>query len=263
MIRYLKINYILFKNSYIRDSKIPGYVLSSLVFHLFEILVAIIFFNVLFANTKNLGGWNFYQVLFLYAFSSSIISFHSAWTRKGTRSMAAELVRMGDFDFYITKPVNAMILVSISKPRIYDFVTMFFQMGMALYAVFKGDIPIRAENLAWFIFLTVTGITLYYFLQIIAIIPAFWVIRSYNLQFLIARLSQFMRWPVGVFPGFIKIGLMTIFPIMAVAYIPARTLFYPPNFLYIGYMVLITIFFGILAGALWRYGEKNYSSASS
>jgi ABC-2 type transport system permease protein len=263
MIKYLKINWIIFKNAFIRDSKIPGVVFSSISFHIVEIAVTIIFFRVIFANTSELAGWNFYQVLFLYAFAKVIISINNGWFRSGLKKFSNELIRMGDYDFYLIKPVDPMILVSISQPRLYNFIAVLFEIGICFYAVSAGQMQIGIINFFWFLYLAFFGLVLYYFLSVLTIVPTFWFVRLWSLQDLMGRLSQVMRYPSGVFPPFIRAILMTVFPIVAVAYLPVYTLFNPPKIEYIIYIALATIIFGVVTNFLWHLGNKHYSSASS
>lgn len=263
MIKYLKITWIIFKNAYIRDSKIPGTIFSKTLFNLSEIAVTIIFFDVIFSNTPTLAGWNFYQVLFLYAFAKVIISINNGWARGGLNTFATELVRRGDYDFYLTKPVNPMILVSISKPRIYQFIAVIFETGLALYALIAGHISIGFSNLLWFLVLAVLGLVLYYFLSVLTVVPTFWFVRLWSLQDLIGRLNQVMRYPAGVFPSFIRFILMSVFPLIAISYLPVEALFNQVKIEYIIYVVLITFFFGFLTNFIWQLGQKRYSSASS
>lgn len=263
MFKYFKINWIIFKNAYIRDMKIPGQIFSKILFQLVEIIITIVFFDIIFSNTKTLAGWNFYQVLFLYAFSMFIIAVTNAWTRGGLKQMAAELVRRGDYDFYLTKPVNPMILVSISKPRIYQFIGALFDLGLCAYAILAGNITITLSNLIWFLVIAFFGFILYYFLVVLTVVPAFWFVRLFALQDLMGRMNQFMRYPLGVFPPFIRVALMTAFPIIAVAFLPTQALFGEIKIEYIVYIILLTIFFALITNFIWKQGEKRYSSASS
>ena len=102
MKKYYKILRILVRNSYIRDSKIPGYVLSSLTFNVVEIFFTVVFFNVIFDNTQSLAGWNFYQILFLYMVAKIVTSVNALFTKSGTNSMSEELIRRGGLDIYLT-----------------------------------------------------------------------------------------------------------------------------------------------------------------
>jgi len=263
IIKFFKINTIIFRNAYIRDSKIPGLITTSVITQLLDISISVIFFNIIFANTKTLAGWNFYQVLFLYAFIKFLATMQSAWTKKGIKSLATELIRMGDYDFYATKPFDSMLLVSISKPRLYSFIALLFETGLMTYAAANSGFNFGFNNVFWFLFLAVFSILLFYFLSIITIIPAFWTTRLYSITDFMNRAIQFAKYPSGVFPGILRTALSTAFPILVVSFFPVRQLFYPPQISYIIYMVVITFVFGFIARSLWRLGEKNYGSASS
>lgn len=263
MKKYYKILIILLKNSYIRDSKIPGYVLSSLAFNLVEIIFTVVFFNVIFDNTKSLAGWNFYQILFLYMIAKIVTSVNGFLTKNGTNAMSEELIRRGGLDIYLTRPVDPMVLVSISKPRIYGIISVLFEIGLAIYALAHVGIPFGILNIVFFILMFVLSFVLYYFLRWVTIIPAFWFIRLWSLRDLIGKLNQFMRYPAGIFPSVLKYALFIFFPILTVSYIPARTLFYQPRIEFIIYMFVATIFFGVLTKMFWQAGLKHYGSASS
>ncbi|AKM82530.1 TPA: hypothetical protein DD449_01690 [Candidatus Berkelbacteria bacterium] len=263
MKKYFLINWIIFKNAYIRDKKVPGAVFAGVMFHLVDIAMIIIFFNIIFSNTSSLAGWNFYQVLFLYAFAKCIVSINSGWIKGGLNDFATELIRRGGFDFFMTKPVNPMILVSMSRPRLYAFIAGIFEVGLCFYAIFAGHINIGLANIFWFIILAILVNMLYYFLQVLTVVPAFWFIKLWSLQDLMSRFNQVMRYPAGVFPPVIRFILMSVFPIIAISFIPAQTLFYPPKIEYIIYIILITLIFGMITNFLWKLGQSRYSSASS
>jgi len=238
-------------------------VTSRIIFYLADISLTILFFSVIFANTETLAGWTFYQVLFLYAFAKIIISAHNAWTKNGLGRFSSEMVRRGDYDFFLTKPVNPMILVSISRPHLYNFFGMFFEIGLAIYALIAGQISLGFWNIVWFFVLALFGFVLYYFLLVLNAVPAFWFVRLWSLQDLMGRLNQTMRYPIGVFPPIVRAIFMSVFPIIAISYLPVQTLFYEVKLEYIVYMILLTVFFGYITNLIWQLGQKHYSSASS
>lgn len=263
MIRYIKINLRLFKNSLIRDSQMPGLIISSVLWRVFDVSISLIFFNIIFSNVTNLAGWSYWQIIFLYAFARTIVLIHNGWTKRGIQSMATDLIRRGEFDFYLAKPVDPMLMVSIKSPRVYNLLSLLFVVPLAIYAAIKTGIPIGPENILWFIVLAILGLILYYFLMILSVIPAFWFIRLWTISEIMDKLNTFMRYPAGIFSTGIQIAIMVIFPVVTASYVPAKMLFYPPEIKYIAFMFLITLFFGTLARYLWSVGQKNYSSASS
>lgn len=263
MIRYIKINWVLIKNSLIRDSQLPGYIISQMLYRLLEIVISLIFFNVIFSSVSSLAGWNYWQVIFLYALSRTINIIHSGWTRGGLKQFAGELIRRGEFDFYLAKPVDPMIMVSIYNPRIYNLTTLFFMIPLGVYAAFQSGMPIGFINIFWFFVLALLGLIIYYFLSVLTVIPAFWFVRLWAMTEIMNRLNTFMRYPAGIFAEGVKIALLVIFPIMAASYLPASVLFYPPQAKYIIFMFSITIILGLITRYIWYLGQKSYNSASS
>jgi ABC-2 type transport system permease protein len=261
--KYILVTWMMIKNSYIRDSKISGYIVSKCATQIVEIFVNVIFFNIIFANTKELAGWSYYQVLFLYFFSRSIILLDNAIFKKGINTFAKTMVRKGDYDFFLIKPINPMYLTSISSPQIYYAISAIFYISLAVYALLQSGVVIHLASVLWFIFLSFFGLALYYFLNIICVIPTFWFIRLYTLKDIIHRFNGFMRYPIGILPFSLRFVLTVLFPIVIISNIPAATVFYPPNMLYIVYMITLTIVFGLIASAFWRFGQQRYSSASS
>jgi ABC-2 type transport system permease protein len=156
-----------------------------------------------------------------------------------------------------------MFLVSISRPKIYGTISVIFEISIAIYAMGHVGIDYSLINIILFILMFLLSLILYYFLRWFTIMPAFWFIRMWSLRDLMGKLNQFMRYPAGIFPNFLKYALFVFFPILTVSYIPARTLFYQPKIEFIIYMLLITILFGLITKLLWRAGLKHYGSASS
>jgi len=263
MKRYLKILSILMRNAVIRDSKIPGFVAVSILQELISIVVNIVFFDVIFSNIDSLAGWSFYQVLFLYAFSKTVASLSYAFTRYGLKDMGANMVKRGEFDFYLAKPIDTMWLVSFSRPKPTKLIAVLFYAALGVFCVFKAGIPVGIDNILWFALLFLVALILFYFLEIITIVPAFKLIRVWSLPNITPRLSEFMRYPIGIFSLPLQAILYVVFPIIAASYIPSSALFYPPKLISSVYLVLITAVFFIIVRGSWRWGERNYSSASS
>lgn len=261
--KLLSVIKILMRNSIIRDSKVPGFVTVSILQEISSIVVNVVFFNVIFANISSLAGWSFYQVLFLYAFSKTITSLSYAFTRFGLKDFGEHMVKFGDYDFHLIKPIDTMALVSFSRPRPTRLVATLFYITLAIYCVIKAEIPIEPINIFWFFVLAVFGFIIFYCLEVLTVLPAFKLIRVWSLPEIIPKMGEFMRYPMAIFSFPFKIFLFGVFPILAVSYIPAEALFYPPQTSRILYLIAIAGIFFIIVRELWKYFERDYSSASS
>lgn len=261
--KFFRIIKILMRNAIIRDSKIIGFVSVAIAQEITSIVLNVIFFGAIFSNITTLAGWSFYQVLFLYAFSKTIFSLSYAFTRPGLKDLGEHLIKYGDYDFFLIKPVDTMALVSFSRPRPTSLIAALFYAVFAIYCALKTGINIAPTNIVWFLVLTVCGFVIFYCLQVVTVAPAFRLIRVWALPELVPKMSEFMRYPAGIFSFPFKIFLFGAFPILAASYIPAETLFYPPKVINIIYLVAITIILFIIVRKVWKVLESGYSSASS
>jgi len=263
MRKFFKITSILYRNALIRDLQLSGRVISGALTHLMDGFVSLAIVLIVYSKTDSIGGWNFYETLILITTMQIIATIHSSWTKRGTASFADSLVRTGDYDFFLTKPFDPMIAVSINKPKIYNLIKLPFFIFIFFYAVSHLGHTIPLINFAWFIFSFVCGFLLYYAIRIITIVPAFWIIKSWSLTMITERIQNIIKYPATIYPRMMAIILSTLFPIFAIAYFPVRTLLFEPKLSYIIYMIVVTIVFLAIARFLWKIGEKGYTSASS
>ncbi len=263
MIKYFRIFKIIFKNAYLRDSIIGGVVIFNLIISLLEIFMTIVLFNVIFSNITSLAGWNYYQVLFIFSMMKITSVISGLIYRKGLGKMANEMVRLGNYDFYLSKPVNSMVMVSLCEPKIYQIITLLAVITLAVFSAVISAVTIPAINVICFAMFFFLGQILFYFLSVISIVPTFWFVRLYSLYDVMNRFLQFARYPAGIYSSIIKAFLFVVFPVLAVTFIPAWVLFNPIDYRYAIYMVVITVLFGFIATKLWKLGERHYGSASS
>src|SRR5260370_17044520 len=73
--------------------------------------ILLVFYDKLFLNTRAIAGWNFYEYLFFvgcfYALSGVIETFFLSGCME-----FQEMVRSGDLDFYLIKPIDEQFLIT-------------------------------------------------------------------------------------------------------------------------------------------------------
>lgn len=263
MKKFLKVSYILYRNAVIRDLKISGAIIAGMLTSLFDGFVSVAIILLVYSKTEYVAGWNVYESLVLITTTQIIITLHSSWTKKGTGSFAESMVRMGEYDFYLTKPFDPMVSISISKPRIYNLIKLPFFLSILLYALFNIGHPILLQNILWFLLLFLCAFLLFYAIRILTIVPAFWVIKSYSLVTITDRVQNIMKYPATIYPRLITVLLSTVFPLFVISYLPVKVLLFEPKISYIVYTVFVTVLFLLLARLFWKWGERSYGSASS
>jgi len=92
---------------------------------------------------------------------------------------------------------------------------------------------------------------------------SFWVIRVQEISNLFEGLYAAGRWPVGIYPEWLRTGLTFLVPVAFAVTVPAEAL---TNRLTGTSLLLafgMTLLFILLARGLWLLGLSNYSGASS
>jgi ABC-2 type transport system permease protein len=107
------------------------------------------------------------------------------------------------------------------------------------------------------------GSLLIYCFWLIITSTAFWIVRVDEIVNLFQGVYAAGRWPVGIYPRWLQVGLTFIIPVAFAVTIPAEALTSRLTPLTMLGTVALTIFFILLSRFIWRLGLKNYSGASA
>jgi len=172
-------------------------------------------------------------------------------------------VREGTLDFVLTKPEDSQLLVSIRDVKIWqatDIVVGFVVLGIGVSQVQATVGPTQA--LAFAVALLLGGLMIYCFWLIITT-GAFWIVRMDEVHELFDGLYQSGRWPVTIYPGWLRISLTFLVPIAFAVTVPAEAITsrLTPETLALaaGFAVVLLIF----TRWWWRFGLRRYSGASA
>ena len=172
-------------------------------------------------------------------------------------------VRNGTLDFALTKPADAQTLVSVREFRFWQLVDVIVGMvviGIAFIQL-KGTLGIL-QLLGFLAALIMGGIMLYCVWLIVTSI-SFWVIRVQEISNLFEGLYAAGRWPVGIYPDWLRTGLTFLVPVAFAVTVPAEALTNRLSGTSLLFALGMTLLFVILSRGLWRLGLSNYSGASS
>jgi len=229
---------------------------------LLDLGVALGSLGVVFAHTDNLNGWlpaELVALLGVYFLMSGLIG----TLIQPSMQRFMEDVRQGTLDFTLTKPEDAQVLVSISEVRIWRLVDV-LQGGIVLLLALMqiGTRTGLGEVLIFGVALIAGGTIVYSFWLILATF-SFWFVRVENILVIFQSMYEAGRWPIGIYPRWLKMALTFLVPIAFAVTVPAEAL--------VGRLTgevlvgAIGLAVGMLAVArlFWKWGVKQYSGASA
>ena len=217
---------------------------------------------VLFTHTSSLNGWRLPEMITLtgvyYVLQGGVNLVFAPSFEK-----LMEHVRMGTLDFTLLKPANAQMLLStrhFAMIRVADLL-----LGLAIVAV--GLVMLAESVTPWalvsFAITLVCGVMLVYALLLTLVTLSFWFVRIDNIMAIFWAFTDAGRFPIDLYPGWLRFTLATVVPIGIAVTVPAQAIAgRMPNETFIG-MLVGTVVAVMAASWFWRLGLRNYTGASA
>jgi ABC-2 type transport system permease protein len=172
-------------------------------------------------------------------------------------------IREGTFDFVLTKPEDVQVLSSVREIRIWqavDVIVGLVVLGIATAQLGGSAGPLDAA--AFVAALVLGGLMIYSFWLVVTTV-AFWIVRIDEIAELFEGLYQSGRWPVTIYPGWLRISLTFLVPIAFAVTVPAQAItqrLTPDAFLLAVAFAAVAL---VASRAFFRFGLRHYSGASS
>ena len=133
-----------------------------------------------------------------------------------------EEVQDGKLDFALTKPEDSQVLISVRDVRIWRVVDVFGGAAVLAYGISGLERRVGpADALLFLAMLLVGAITIYCFWLVIATL-AFWIVAAWNIIELFEGVYQTGRFPVSIYPGWLRLSVTFLVPIAFAITVPAE-----------------------------------------
>jgi ABC-2 type transport system permease protein len=258
MKRYLQILRAFWSNSLSLDLEYRADFLINLVSVVLSLGAGLLVIAVMFAHKQDIAGWTFYQALTLYGVYLFFEEFAVGFLAINIGGLP-ELIRRGDLDFLLLKPVNSQFQVSLRRFAITGIPTYLLAIAVTLYAMSAQGV-LGAANLTLLALFMLCGMLIVYAIWSLLHTLAFWFVRIENISQLFYAVFETARFPVGVFPRWLRIVFTFVIPVAFITTVPAvGTLDWS-----LGVAAPCIAVLGLLLShAFWQFALKRYTSASS
>lgn len=228
----------------------------------FSLIVALGSYAVVYTHTDSLGGWLPPQLLALMAVHLILGGIISFAVSPNMNQFLGDIQR-GTLDFALTKPIDAQYHVSIrrfSLWKLLNIVNGIIVLAIALRQL-QGVVGPR-ETLAFALTLTAGTIIIYCFWMLLAT-TAFWFVRVDNIFNIFQSVFVAGRWPVTLFPGWMRIIMTFIIPIAFAVTVPAEALIGQLSNDNLILSIVLALVMLAATRLFWNYAVKHYSGASA
>lgn len=228
----------------------------------------IMFFHLIYLRTERIGDWDKYQYLFFMGTGFILSALVDSLFLENCTNLS-ELIRTGDLDFALLKPIDEQFLLSCQRIDWSTVPNLLLGVGLLLYSCFHTGValtPLRALNYAA---LVMCGLAIMYSLMLIMAASSVWIIRNRGLYEMWFYVTQFARYPADIYRGgwlgiALRFGLTFVLPVLLAVNVPAQygagKLEHSGLVAYLAAAALVS-----LAGSrsFFRFALRSYRSASS
>ena len=217
---------------------------------------------IMFGHTTTINGWSLPQMIVLlgvyYIIQGGVsLLFSPSFER------LMEHVRVGTLDFHLLKPVNVQFLVSTRHLKIIRGADLLLGLGVVIVGLVQLGTPVGVGDALLFALSLIFGIMLVYSLLLGLVTLAFWFVRVENLLAIFWAFTEAGRFPVDIYPLWLRVSLSTIVPIGIAVTAPANAIAGRMDWIGVALLGAGTVLAVGTASALWRKGLKSYTGASA
>jgi len=218
--------------------------------------------NLVFAQTSNLGGWNKAELLAVMGVFTIMGGVIRAAIQPNMERLMEE-IREGTLDYALTKPADSQLFVSVREFRLWQMVDVLTGLIVLIVALVQLDSLVDFWSVMGFFSALAMGSVMIYCFWLIVTSSAFWFVRVHEIADLFVGLYAAGRWPVDIYPNWLRYGLTFLVPVASAVTVPAEAL--------TGRLTLqtwlgavgLTIALFVIARMVWTIGVRNYSGASA
>jgi ABC-2 type transport system permease protein len=215
-----------------------------------------------FLYTTSLGGWSPWELMVVVGVHTALGGVIRSLIQPSMQRLMED-IREGTLDHVLTKPVDAQLLVSVRQVSVWQLVDVVVGLGVVVVALRQLGHGIGVGQVVVFLVALALGAVMIYCLWMVITTGAFWIIRMEHVAELFNGLYQAGRWPVGLYPGWLR-GLFTaLVPLAFAVTLPAEALTGRAGWLALGGAALFTAVLVAFTRWFWRLGVRNYAGASA
>jgi len=223
---------------------------------------ALLGLGVIFSKTDRLGGWSAPELLAIVGVYTLVAGITQLVVQPSlTRFM--EDVRLGTLDFTLTKPVDAQVLVSVRQVEVWKSIDIVVGLVVLAVAISQLGASVGLAQAVVFLIALLAGVTIIYSFLLILATCAFWFIRLDNILNIFQSMYEAGRWPIGIYPPWLRAMLTFLVPIGFAITVPTEGLvgrLTSPNLLG---AIALAIALPLIARLFWKIGIRHYSGASA
>lgn len=261
---YLRLIGLFARASFLEEAAYRANFFLSVMYSLLNLSTGVLGIMVLFGQVKQINGWGLNQTLALLGVYLTLGALRNLVFGPSLDSMAGMdgEIWSGRLDFSLMRPLNTQFLVSFRKWRYHSLLDLALGIGVIAITATRLGESLAFGNLVSFFLALGAGVAILY-----AILLAFSALAFFSpgvmFTWVFDGVFQMARYPLGLYPGWLQLVLTWIIPVGIITTLPAQALNGIVSPAQLIEMFGLAAVLCIAASGLFRYGLRQYKSASS
>lgn len=261
--RYAYIYSLFFRNSLISLMEYRINFVFGVLVELGFIVIKLTYVYVVFRVGENINGLTPHNVMLFVGTFIIMSGIYSALLFFNFVKLP-ELIRTGDLDIYITKPISLQFITTLKSVDI-SFAVPNIIGGVIVVVIGwnQSNIPVNAANLAGYVGYLMLGVILTYSIFLIPQLLAFWTVKTDGVNDISNALFDFNQMPMTIYNKLVQRAGTFLIPVFLLTNYSPLFLLNGLSKLQLVWGIVAPFIFLIFVRVLWKYALKNYTSASS
>jgi ABC-2 type transport system permease protein len=264
--RYLRLLAAFARYGLARELTFRGNFLVKVLVEVLWLGILLVFYRTVFAKTSVVAGWSEPEYLFFVGCYFALEGIIETLFLENCNEFA-DLVRTGDLDFILLKPIDEQFLVSCrwiewsTAPNVL--------MGAAVMGIALHDLQWTFDlvQVLLFVGMFACGVGIAYSFMLLLTSASVWLVRNQSLYELWWLFTSLVRYPKEIYQGkwASPMGWFFTFvvPILLVVNVPARTMVKSLDPAFLAFMAGTALVLLLVSRRLFQYALRRYRSASS
>jgi ABC-2 type transport system permease protein len=268
---YLRVWTTFLRNSLVREMTFRSNFLITIVTRALWFGAQLLLFEIIYSHVDAINDWSRYEYFCFMATGMLINALVEVLFMPNCANFS-ELIRTGDLDFALLKPIDTQFLVSFEKLELAMLAQVVLAGALLIYSLLQLDVAITLGRVLMYLLLVGIGVSFFYALMIALASTSIWFGRNQGLYDFWFYITSFARYPqsiyrTGTWGGEVLwFGFSFVIPILLVVTIPSRVLLgkvLDPNIWVIAVGPAATLVALLISRRIFRWSLTNYRSASS
>jgi ABC-2 type transport system permease protein len=265
--RYGRLFVALARYSLAREMAFRGNFVARIAVEVIWLSILLLFYRVVFAKTSVVADWDEWQYLFFVGCFYALGGVIETLFLDNCNSFA-DLIRSGDLDFYLLKPIDEQFLITC---RSIDWATapnVLLGAAVMVVSLVQMQWIFDLGLIAAFLMMFACGVALSYSFLLILMSTSVWLVRNQSLYELWWLFTSLMRYPREIWrgPWALPLGWFFTFiiPAMVVVSVPATVMakrLLEPEL--IAFTMVVSLLLVFASRRFFRFALRRYRSASS